>query len=231
MTSWRVIGTVAAACGVGLGYLAVRSGGAATLALWPAAALLVAGGAYVVGSPRPFGKRADGSQSPLSVALMLPYLAAHWGLWRMQRRTWKRAKAHEVSPGLWLGQRPLAGELPPGTTLVVDLTCEFAADPAVLSGAAYVCLPTLDGRSPEGDALARLVREVAAHDGIIYVHCAAGHGRSAVVMACVLVTRGLATDGEEALRGMVKMRETINLTSEQLDQVARFRPLRGAFPC
>jgi protein-tyrosine phosphatase len=225
--TFRVVGLSFAAVGALLALLAVRSGGAMAVVAWPGAALLLAGGAYVSGSPRPFGKRADGSLAPLSVLALLPYLAATWGLWRVQRRIWRRPPSHEVAPRLWIGQRPLPGELPPGTTLIVDLTCEFRAHPGVLVGAEYRCLPTLDGRAPDGAALARLVAAIAAHDGVMYVHCAAGHGRSAVVVACVLLARGLATDADDALRMLRAIRPTVSLTAEQRESVVAFEAGRG----
>lgn len=210
------------ALGGALAWVAVRGGGLAWLALWPAVSFVIAGGAYVAGAPAPFGKRADGSMSLVSVAALFPYLALNWALWHVMRMRWKRAPSHQIAPGLWLGQRPLPGELPAGTTLVVDLTCEFRAHPEVLAGTVYRCLPTLDGRAPDERELASLVAEIVAHDGVAYVHCAAGHGRSAVVVACVLIARGLAADEGDALRRLRAIRPTVSLTEEQRERVRRF---------
>ena len=61
----------------------------------------------------------------------------------------------------------------------------------------------------------RALVEVARFDGPIYVHCAAGHGRSATLAAAVLVERGSAPDMLAAERMMKGARPTVRLSSEQ----------------
>src|SRR5947209_17823719 len=59
----------------------------------------------------------------------------------------------EVVPGIWVGRRAYARELPPDITLVVDLTAEFPEPRAVRAGRSYVCLPTLDATAPDAAVL------------------------------------------------------------------------------
>jgi protein-tyrosine phosphatase len=118
-----------------------------------------------------------------------------------------------------VGRRAGAHELPPGTTLVVDLTCEMWA-PRRLSagGRSYVCLPTLDGTAPDAidaDVVRTLAARIAAEPGPVYVHCAQGRGRSAAVVAAVLIARGDASDVEQAEAILARARPVVSLNAAQ----------------
>lgn len=123
--------------------------------------------------------------------------------------------ANEISPGLWLGRRLLHRELPAGIALVVDLTAEFPRMEGLGTEVDYICLPTLDGCAPEPEAFKELVDFVASYQGPILIHCARGHGRSATVMAAVLIRRGLARDLEDAYALMKSKRAKVHLHSGQ----------------
>src|SRR5436190_940901 len=56
---------------------------------------------------------------------------------------------------------------------------------------------------------------VAAHPGPMVVHCAQGHGRSAMVMAALLVRRSLAATPEEAVRRVKQARPGARLNRWQ----------------
>jgi hypothetical protein len=136
-----------------------------------------------------------------------------WGELRLEE-PWVR-----VAPGLWLGRRPLAGELPPEVSLVVDLTGEWhrAAGVRELPHHGLICL---DGMPfPDLDALRRLVDEVTPDPRPTYVHCAAGHGRSALVVAALMVRRGLAATPEEAQARLKALRPRVHITRGQWAQL------------
>lgn len=197
-------------------------GGPALGVLWPATSVVVVGLGYVAIGPGVFGKRPDGTLAPLPTALLLPYHVAAWLRLRWAARGGRRP-FDEVAPGLFLGRRLVdASELPPGVRLVVDLTAEFRATRGVRERCEYRVLPTLDTSVPPYDDFAALVRDVAAHEGPIYVHCAAGYGRSAAVMAAILVARGLAADVEDAERRLKQARPKVHLHPGQRTHVARF---------
>src|SRR3569623_1658332 len=62
---------------------------------------------------------------------------------------------------------------------------------------------------------------VAALDGPRYVHCAQGHGRSAALVAAVLIARGLAADVDAAERQMTHARPRVGLKPVQRALVRR----------
>lgn len=192
--------------------------------LYPHASWLLAGSglsfcvvaaAYALQKPRVFGKRRDGTLGWGPCVLLLPYLLLTWLLWFCQTRFSRETVCNEVAPGLWLGRREAVTELPPDVTLIVDLTSEFSEPRAVRTGRAYLCLPTLDNAAPDPEAFAGVVRKVAAWDGEVYVHCALGHGRSALVAAAVLIARGLTGSPEAAFARVEQARPGVRLNRSQ----------------
>jgi hypothetical protein len=209
-----LLGAVLAAAGLILG-------GWAFLLLWPAVSLLLVGAAYAGLGPRILGKRPDGRLAPAAVVLLLPYLLATWIVWHIYRLVSPEPCYHEVAPGLWLGRRAFARELPPGVGLVIDMTAEFAAPRGVGVGREYHCLPTLDTAAPDETQLRAAVEKVVAWPGPVYVHCAQGHGRSALLAAAVLVRRNLATDARQAEEMLCRVRPGVRLTRSQRKMLDR----------
>jgi protein-tyrosine phosphatase len=209
------------ALGLALVVAALLNGGWCLLALWPAATLLALGCAYAGLGPGVCGKRSDGTLMPAAVLLLLPYLLATWTLWHLVRLLSNEPCCNEVAPGLWLGRRPFAGDLPPGVGLVVDLTAEFAEPPAIRLGHEYLCIPTLDASAPDYRLLQAAVERIAAYRQPVYVHCAQGHGRSAALAAAVLIRRGLAKDVAAAEAMLRSIRPGVRLSSAQRRAVDR----------
>jgi protein-tyrosine phosphatase len=221
---FALLGAYLTALGVGLG-------GFGWLLLWPGGSYLVLAAAYAGLGPGVCGKRPDGRLAWWAVALMLPYLLPNWLVWYLQRLPRRKAPCSEVLPGLWLGRRVYAKELPAGTSLVVDLTAEFPEPRGVVWGRSYVYVPTLDALAPPEDVLRELVRKVTGWQGTAYVHCALGHSRSALVAAAVLIARGLAADADHATAILRQVRPSVGLTQPQRRLLKRMAPsLAGTAP-
>ena len=100
------------------------------------------------------------------------------------------------------------------------MCAEFPAQQDIVKQARgkYRCLPCLDGDMPaDVPAFVAMCKEVAAwgSEQPVYVHCANGRGRSACVVAMVLVLRGLATDIESAWAMIRQERPQCNIGSSQ----------------
>src|SRR5438552_2138394 len=149
------------------------------LLLWPALSFALVGAAYAGLGPGVFGKRPDGRLAWWALVLLGPFLLFTWIVWTFSTRLNGESACDEVVPGLWLGRRLRARELPSGVVLVVDLTAEFRVPRGLTTGRHYRCLPTLDALAPEETAVRLLIEELARHEGGVLIHCAAGHGRSA----------------------------------------------------
>jgi protein-tyrosine phosphatase len=181
---------------------------------WPALSFAVVGLAYAGLGARAFGKTARGGRHPVATVALAPYLFLAW-IVLLALRLRDEPAGHEIRPRLWVGRRPLrASELPAGVSLIVDLTSEF---PGLRpKDVEYTCLPTLDGSAPQDVEAARaLVERIRAHDGVVYVHCAAGHGRSVAIVASVLVAEGRAANVEEAVATIRSVRPGAGLSRSQ----------------
>jgi hypothetical protein len=176
--------------------LGFRLGTSGWLMSWLGLSLLIIGIAYARRSPTLMGKRPDGSFHPLGLLVHAPFLGAAWLAWQLRRRRSEPAW-NEVAPGLFVGRMSPAAELPPGSPWVIDLTCELIP-PRAVRGARYRCLPTLDGTAPEPESFWALVKELVHVDAPLFIHCAAGHGRSATLAVAVILERGLAADAAAA---------------------------------
>lgn len=201
--------------GSGLLYLGLGwwLGGPGALMSWLGLSLFLIGVSYVRGDARLLGKRHDGTFALLGLLVHAPFLGAAWLAWRLRRGRGEPAW-NEVAPGLYVGRMSKPHELPPGTKWVIDLTCELLP-PREVRGLRYRCLPTLDGTAPAHGTFWPLVKEVAAAEGPVFIHCAAGHGRSATFAAAVIVERGLAADVEAAEALMQRTRPRIALVDSQ----------------
>jgi len=197
----------------------VQFGGWTWVAAWPGADVLALAGAYLGLGPRVLGKRADGTIHPLAVALLLPFFLGTWLVWWLQGALARKAPSHQVAPGVWLGRRPFRGDLPEGIRLVVDLTAEFPVDRRIRAEVPWVCRPTLDATPPTVPDGRALLEQIEAAGGPVFIHCAAGHGRSATVAAALLVRRGLAPDAEAAEAALRGARPGVRLRSRQLARV------------
>lgn len=210
--------------GIYLTATAVLLGDVYWLLLWPGVNALLLAAGYVRLGPRLLGKRPNGRIAPWALILMLPYLGTTWILWHLHRRVTREPACHEVAPRLWLGRRPLLHELPPNTDLIVDLTAEFFVSPGILHGREYLCLPTLDCTAPDETLFRAAVARVADWPGTVYIHCAAGHGRSATFAAAVLAARGLAPDVAAAVRMLRTVRPGVGLQPSQRALLVRVFP-------
>jgi hypothetical protein len=188
---------------------------------WTGIAFAAVGAAYAGLGPRVFGKRADGTLAWPNVLLLAPYLLLTLGLWHAQRLVSREDPANEIAPGLWLGRWPRrACELPPDTGLIVDLAMEFVAAQDLRRPdrhRTYFALPTLDASTPDPVAFDRAVRTVVETlpSTPVYVHCALGHGRSALLVAAVLLARGAAASAEEAEARVQAVRPGVALNKAQ----------------
>lgn len=193
----------------------------AGLFFWFSISFITVGAAYGGFGAKVFGKKSNGSLSSWSLCLLMPYLFLTWLIWHIQRRLSSEDCCNQIAPGIWLGRRPFAHELPKTIDLIIDLTAEFPELPSVISGKTYICVPTLDTSVPAQGIVQNLIHTISHWQGNIYIHCALGHGRSATIAAGVLLAKGLVDNVDEAETFLKKFRPGIQFSQPQRSLLQR----------
>ena len=197
--------------------------------LWPAIVALAVAIVYIAQVPRAFGKRSDGTRAWWAWLVWAPLFGYSRLMHELARSLTSEPVANEVAPGIWVGRRPRARELPEGIAIVVDLCAELVESPGVADGRAYLAIPALDATAPPPAEIARAVDAMLAARGAAFIHCAFGHGRSATVAAALLVRRGDATLGDVESK-MRACRPRIGLNAYQRGVLAEAVKLGSAMP-
>jgi protein-tyrosine phosphatase len=213
--------------------LAAQAGihrGAWLIALWPAVSLWTVSFGYLFLGSKIFGKRLDGSMSAWAIVVLLPYLLGTWIVWRSERLLRREEPYHELVPGVLIGRRLLAKELPEEIETVVDLTCEFPEPRAIRARTSYLSFPILDAFVPSIDRLAQLCDRLGTGTSSLYIHCAEGHGRTCLVAAGLLLKKGLVSDPDDAVKYVQACRPLARLNRSQRDALAELHARMKRIP-
>jgi protein-tyrosine phosphatase len=182
--------------------IAALLGGPGLIFAWPALSLVGVALAYAMGWNWIFGKR-RGRLPAWSLVVFGPHLLGQRILWWVQSRG--RTPCSQLLPNLWIGRRPSARDCAElkqrGVTATLDLTAELPESPGLRDGG-YHNLPVLDLTLPDLPTLRRAVEIIddASRDGgVVYMHCALGYGRTAIVAAAYLLSTGRAATVEGAV--------------------------------
>ncbi len=104
-----------------------------------------------------------------------------------------------------------------GVTTIVDLRAESTAavlDPHIESlGLRVAHLPIRDGQTPSDAQVAQFVGEVESNDGLVFVHCGAGVGRTGSMVGAYLVRSGQAS-------GLQAVTANLGVGPPSLEQIA-----------
>jgi protein-tyrosine phosphatase len=209
------------AVGVAMTWQALMYRGWLWLLLWPAGSFSVVASAYFISGPRILGKKSSGTLAWYSIVALLPYLLFTWISWHILRLINNEHACNEVSPGLVIGRRLHANDLPDGINLVIDLTSEFIEPRGVRTGRAYYCVPMLDGAVPSEADLVKAITMANESQGPVYIHCAQGHGRAGLVAAGLLIAKGHSADVDDAIQTLQAARPKVHLNKGQLQFLRR----------
>lgn len=199
----------------GFFYLAFSHGGWWWLLLYPGIGQIITSLGYLYLGAGVFGKRKDGLIPLWSILLNGPYLFYYNALWISLRLLRIKNSFDPIDDSLWLGRRPLAGELPQGVKWVIDLTAEMPRKSGVIDDEHYLCVPILDVSILPPAQILELAKKVAALDGPALVHCAEGRGRSATLMAAILMVRKSAPSAQQAIDLLKTKRSGIKINRRQ----------------
>ena len=180
---------------------------------------------YFGNRPLMFGKRPDGTLNPLIVAVFFPLFALNYSARWMYKVIRPERPVDEVIPGLWIGRRPQPGDVPDSVKVIVDLTSEFHEIREVRTNYEYHWFPVLDQYAPTPEELATLVRKLSAVKEPMLVHCAVGHGRSAMIVAAILMDRDPLLTLDDAISMVRAQRPAIFITKDQREAILASRAI------
>lgn len=213
--------------GIGCISLAYQSGAWAWVLIWCGVSFTWVAVAYGLNCPKMLGKLPTGEISIPHWPIVFPFTAFNWLLWWLRVLLSPEPVYHEILPGLYLGRRACVRELPTNITTVVDMTSELPAASGITIGRDYFCAPTLDGTPVSSSDMERLIDHITEAEAGIYIHCALGHGRSAMVVAAVMIAQGKAHNAEEAEAKLKQIRPGVGLNREQLRGLqSKFAPIK-----
>ena len=210
---FTIVGTLAIAYGV-------QDLTVGWLMCWVGLAYLLVSAAYLGVGPRIFGKKPNGRLSIYAQLALFPYLLITWTVWYALRVFRKEPPYHQVLQDLYIGRRLLSGEYPNGFDSVLDLTCEFNEPNAVVARHRYYSLPILDACGATDANLLLQLQKIIDEAGVLFIHCAEGHGRTGMVAAVALLLKGVANQPEEAMRFIQNRRPKVRLSHEQTRTVS-----------
>jgi hypothetical protein len=194
------------------------------LCLYAAVPCVALGGAYFLRKPGLFLKRPDGRLAPVSWIVFGAYHVTCLLFLACYRPLARKEPWHEVIPGLYVGCRPgrrdegfWKSRRGDGGFHVLDLTAELPAAPWVRNRARYLCLRLLDRTAPDLGDLEKGVAFIGEGlvEGIVLVHCAFGHSRSALYVAAYLMASGRCRTAEEAWLAVQEKRPGAYLNAAQ----------------
>jgi protein-tyrosine phosphatase len=219
--------TVAIACGVLAA--AVPSLPVRILFGWLGGTFLLVAVAYALNAAGLLFKRRNGGRWPVAWPLAGPYLVLTEVSYRISRKTTTEPGIVPVAENLFLGRRLLPGEAAAAVAehkihAVLDLAAEFPAPAPFRALPHYCSCPVLDAASPSADQLRESTAWLLARvpNGPVYVHCALGHGRSALAAAAYLVASGLAPTPKAAVAMVKAARPKAKLTEPQWRELTAF---------
>ena len=184
--------------------------------------------AYMLRWTGVLGKRRDGRLMFSSYLLFWPYHLMNWLTYAVFRLFAREHPFDSIVPGVYLGGRLLASDKAAfekaGIRSVLDLTSELSEAEFIRRNAAYACLPLLDRTAPLPKEFAAAVEFLtkSLEHGPVYVHCAVGHGRSAVIAAAWMVKSGNASSATDALVKLKAARPGVSPSAAQFKALEKF---------
>lgn len=190
-------------------------GGVGWLLIWPAWAFFAVAVAYATERPFVFAKDAHRVSRAIARFGLLPYLALANLLWHLLRLREKEPPWVWLTPEICIGRRLLTNEYPSGVASIVDLTCEFLEQLPKTAGIHYCALPLLDAAAVRPSRLRAIVCQVAELPRPVFLHCAQGHGRTALVAASLLLHIGAAANASDAEEQVLRARPGAKMNRRQ----------------
>ncbi|WP_227478955.1 phosphatase PAP2/dual specificity phosphatase family protein [Yersinia hibernica] len=193
-------------------------GGGGYVLGWPAIALLAVAAGYSGWGTSVFQKEPDGRMSLSARLLLWPYRCGAW--LSMYGFTRQLPQEIPVADGIFIGSYPRS---PLSQASVLDVTAEFSRN-RYSHHKPYLCCPLMDLLVPSQQQLAlavAMLNQLHQQQGTVFVHCALGMSRSAVVIAAWLLDQERVATPQAAAELLRQVRPQIILQPKHLQALAQ----------
>ena len=217
-------GIVFTILGVVCAYQATVLSGFYYIFYWPAVAFFSVGISYLNKSSAIFQKRRSGILNPVTFIILMPFIELNTMVWHMSRILSKENPYDKLDERLYIGRRLLNREVPDYFKNIIDLTSEFN-EPKSLRSKNYINIPLLDASVPNPENFIKTISQTQKNDGITYIHCAQGHGRTGLASATWLMLLDSTLSPEEAILKIQAIRPKLDINMVQKHYLKNIRTL------
>ena len=170
---------------------------------------------YALNKPNWFLKSYKGKVNTFILILNLPWLIFTFIVWHIQRILSKENSCNQITgTNIFIGRRLLSDELPQDINVVIDLTCEF--NEPFFKNVVYINIPLLDAIAPSQEIFTiidDLKNKIIGKS--VFIHCAQGHGRTALFTSILLVKLGISSNYCDAHKLILISRPKATLSGSQ----------------
>ena len=158
--------------------------------------------AYISNNPKLIiNKQKNGSINPLLLIINFPWLILTWSIFKLQIICSKENFCDQIEgTNIWISRRPTSKDDISQFEVIIDLTSEFLLDKTENQ---YISYPNLDGHCLKNQPL---ITDFDKQKKVL-IHCANGHGRSALFTAILLKENGTCSTIKESLDLIIKCRK------------------------
>jgi len=207
------------------------------IALWPASNYFWLFLAYLINPD--YGvilfqkSRKTGQFNPLLFIYFLPFFIFIWSTWAIKHiiageHPYDLCYTTASGKNMWIGRYPVFG-VPEECDIIVDCTVEF---PGRRIDGDYMNVPSLDMvlAPPQEfrDAAEKVIKLFEDGRKSAFIHCANGHGRSALLAALVIVLLKEQDNLADCRKILKEKRSVINWQTNQEEIVAKAIELKPA---
>jgi hypothetical protein len=178
---------------------------------------------YFINKANSFFKNKDSGKIPVFIILLtIPYFLLIYSIWYFKYKFSKENKINFFFENYYIGKKILFQDLPNEIEVVIDLTSEFNEDSNILKNRKYILFPILDGSIPDIDDFYLFIKEISKIQSNIYIHCAEGHGRTALVGIVLYLIKNKKCSFEDGLTFIKSKRDNIRLNNTQEEFLKEF---------
>lgn len=203
---------------------------------WPGTIFTIVLLSYWFNRPGIFGKNPNtGHIHWFFILLFLPFFLLVWTVWLIKAKLTKEVPYTPITDKVFLGRYSRKAEGLPIVSkncLTVDITSEFPESRLLVEHTEYRCILSLDAYYPRDmETYLDVLEEAVRWHGLLYIHCAHGHGRSATFVCLVLLLKGEVSTIDEGIIYLKNLRPKVSVNHKQKEfalEIVRYWNLRKA---